>query len=103
MNINIKATNIDITPSIREYAETKIGSLSKFIERSEKEGGVKVEIEIGRLTRHHRKGDVFYAEAMVYLPKRILRAENSGPDLRAGIDEVKDKLKIEIEKYKAQY
>ena len=102
MNINIKATNIDLTPSIREYAESKIGSISKFIERFEEEGEVKVEIEIGRTTRHHKKGDVFYAEAMVYLPKKTLRAESSGPDLRAGIDDVKDKLKAEIDKYKTQ-
>ena len=40
---------------------------------------------------------------MIYLPKRILRAENTGADLRAGIDDVKDKLKAEIEKYKTQF
>lgn len=103
MNINIKATNIDLTPAIREYAEMKIGSLSKFMERFEEGGEVKVEIEIGRTTRHHKKGDVFYAEAMIYFPKKTLRAENTGPDLRAGIDDVKDKLKAEIEKYKTQF
>ena len=100
MQINIKATGLDLTPAVREYIENKIGSLDKFLKRFEAQGEVKAEIEIARTTRHHRKGNVFYAETNLYLPKRTIRAEHSDWDVRAAINMVKDKLKLKIQKYK---
>lgn len=100
MQINIKTTRLDLTPAMRVYIENKIGSLDKFLKRFEAEGEVKAEIEIARTTRHHRKGNVFYAETNLYLPKKTIRAEHSGWDIRAAIDMIKDKLKLEIQRYK---
>ncbi len=100
MNLQIKATNLDLTPAIRVYLEDKIGSLDKFIKRFEAQGEVKAEIEIARTTKHHKKGPVFYAEVNLHLPKETLRAEYSDRDVRAAIDKVKDKLKHEIERYR---
>ncbi|MBI2515152.1 ribosome-associated translation inhibitor RaiA [Candidatus Wolfebacteria bacterium] len=100
MKINLKATNLDLTPAIREYLEKRIGSLEKFVKRFEIRGEVKLEVEIARTARHHRKGNVFYAEVNLHLPKKILRAEHSDADIRAAIDKVKDKLKMELVKYK---
>jgi len=75
--------------------------LDKFISKKfEEKGEIKVEIEIARLTKHHRQGDVFYAEANIHLPRKILRAEHSDWDVRVAIDKVKDKLQQEIKKYK---
>ena len=102
MQINIKATGLDLTPAIREYIENKIGSLDKFLKRFEAKGEVKTEIEIARATRHHRKGNVFYAEANLYLPKKIIRAEHSDWDARVAIDMVKDKLKRSISRMKRE-
>lgn len=100
MQINIKATGLDLTPAVRVYIENKIGSLDKFLKRFEAQGEVKAEIEIARTTRHHRKGNIFYAETNLYLPKRTIRAEHSDWDVRVAINMVKDKLKLEIQKYK---
>lgn len=100
MQINIKATGLDLTPAVRVYIENKIGSLDKFLKRFKAQGEVKAEIEIARTTRHHRKGNVFYAEANLYLPKKIIRAEHSDWDARVAIDIVKDKLKLEIQRHK---
>jgi len=33
MRIDIKATNLELTPAIREYIEMKIGALSRFLKR----------------------------------------------------------------------
>lgn len=100
MNIIIKATQLDLTPSIREYIETKIGSLDHFMTRFEDQSEVKVEVEIARTTNHHRHGDIFQAEANLHLPRKTLRAEHSDSDIHAAIDIVKDKLHKEIIKYK---
>ena len=103
MKINIKATNLDLTPAIREYIEEKIGSLSHFLKRFEVKNEIEVFVEIARTTKHHRHGNVLYAEAIVSLGKKILRAEHFDWDIRVAIDKVKDKLQQEIKKYKEKY
>ncbi len=100
MQINIKATNLELTPAIREYIKIKIGSLSHFIKRFESKNEIEVFVEIARTTRHHRSGNVFYAEATLPLGKKVLRAEHSDWDIRVAIDEIKDRLQQEIKKYK---
>lgn len=100
MNIIIKAIKLDLTPSIREYIETKIGSLDHFLTRFEGQSEIKAEVEIARTTNHHRHGDIFQAEANLHLPHKTLRAEHSDSDIHAAIDIVKDKLHKEIIKYK---
>lgn len=60
MNINIKATNIDLTDTLTEYVHSKIGVLEKIIGNSE---DINIFIEIGRESNHHNKGeDVYMAE-----------------------------------------
>lgn len=120
MKINIKATNLELTQAIREYIEIKIGSLEHFLKRfeikKEKEFNaensigkfpagraknvIEVFVEIAHTTKHHRHGNILYAEATMHLGKKILRAEHSDWDIRVAIDKVKDKLQQEIIKYK---
>jgi len=59
-----------------------------------------VEVEVGRLTRHHRRGRVYRAEVNLAAPRLNLRAVEEGEDLRAAIDAVRDKLQREIKKFK---
>jgi len=100
MKINIKSTNLDLTPALKEYIEDKIGSVKKFLERWDPEGVVEAWVEVGRTTKHHHKGNVFRAEADLRVPGKVLRAEDEDFDIRVAIDRVRDKLKREIEKYK---
>jgi len=100
MKINVKATNLDLTPSLNIYIEKKLMPLAKFIKRFDIVGEVEIWVEVARTTKHHHKGQVFRAEADLSLPGRILRAEEELPDLRAAIDAVKDKFRLEIKKYK---
>lgn len=100
MQIIIHSKNLDITPAIREYIETKINSLDHLLQRFETQGEIKTEIEIARTTKHHKSGDVFYAEANLRLPKKNLRAEHYDSNIRTAIDEIKNKLHNEIIKYK---
>ena len=110
MKIIIKATNIKLTRSLRDFIEEKIGGLEKFLEDiltkidvfDGKKPRAECFIEIGKPSRHHRKGNVFYAEAQIPLPGKGVRSEAEREDLREAICEVKDELQRLLKKYKAR-
>ncbi len=113
MQVNINTKDIELTESLRTYVEKKVGDLERYLqgmyeendmpeEQSGERDPVMVDVEIGRTTRHHRKGDVYRAEINIDVPstKRVLRAESKKPDLHLAIDEVKDEMQREIKKYR---
>jgi len=57
---------------------------------------VRTEVEIGKTTQHHQKGDFFRAEVNVHLPHKHLRAVSETGDLYGAIDLVRDELFDEI-------
>jgi putative sigma-54 modulation protein len=95
MNIQIKGTKIELTPAIEVAVNEKIGSLSKYFDNI-----LEAEVEVGRTTLHHQRGNIFRAEVNLVVPKTIIRAVAETNDLYASINEVRDKLKQEIIKYK---
>lgn len=103
MKIILTSTNLDLTPSLKNYIEIKFGSLSRFVKRFDKEGAAEIRIEVSRTTRHHRKGSVFRAEADLRLPGKMLRAEARNRDIRLAINEVKDELQLQIRKYRTKH
>lgn len=103
MRIHLLGTDLDLTPSLKTYAEEKFGHIEKLIQRFEGEGEVELKVDLGRSTQHHHKGLVFYVDANLNLPGTLLRAEEEGEDIRGVIDVVEEKLKREIEKYRTQH
>lgn len=102
MNIDLKYTQFEPADNTEEYARKRIGSLARALKSFEKTHEITAFVEIARSTRHHRKGNVFYAEAMfeVVPGGKKFRAESTGPDIRMALDQVKEKLKKEIRRYK---
>ena len=97
MKINIKATNIELTDTIREYIEKKMKSLARYVDNS---AATVVRVNVGMETLHHQHGNVFKADINFDLPGKALRAEASKDDLYAAIDEAKDILERQIDKHK---
>jgi ribosomal subunit interface protein len=95
MNINIKTTLIDLTPSIEEAINEKIGGLEKYFDNI-----IVCDVEVGKTSEHHHKGDIYKAEVNLEVPGKILRATVVTDDLYKSINEVRDTLKLEITKYK---
>jgi len=95
MVINIKTKNIELTASIRAYVEEKIGSVKKHIHDLNGDA-VLAEIEVGKTTDHHNKGELFRAEVNLKVGGRFYRAEATADDLYAAIDDVKDELIREV-------
>ena len=93
MNITIKATHLDLTPSIKQYVEEKVGHLGKFIVAQE----AKVELE---RDRKHHTGLVFRAEVTMIVGGKVMRAEERAEDIYAAVDLLIPKLKEQIGKFK---
>ncbi len=102
MKIDLKYTQFEPADDIEEYARKRIGSLARFLKSFERHHEITMFVEIARSTRHHRKGNVFYAEATFETVPggKQFRAESNGPDIRMALDELKEKLKKEIRRYK---
>ncbi len=93
MRINIKTTNFSLTPAIQTYLEEKLNSLKKLLPNDE---SISANVELGKTTKHHQKGDIFKAEVNLVLPNRLLRVVAQEWDLRVAIDSVKDELQRKI-------
>ncbi len=99
MKIIIKATNIDLSPSINQYIEEKIGGLEKFLKKYNPEL-TEAKVEVGKTTRGQRQGEIFRAEVNLSLNGDLIRIEKTEESLHAAIDLVKDELARRIRKHK---
>jgi len=113
MKIIIKTKNTTLTRVIEDFIKEKINPLEKFIKvlhngkdinfPSGKEKPVLVAwVEIGKETRHHKKGPFFRAECQIRFTGKSVRAESFSKDLRTAIIEVKDELQRELKKEKGK-
>ena len=102
MKINIKATNLELTPDINDYVSKKIDGLEKFIDYAD--SSVQAWVEIGVTTRHHQHGDIYRAEIQLHIPheKKGVRAVSEKDALYAAIDEARDEIKRELSKIKGR-
>ena len=101
MRVILKGKNTDITPSLRQYINEKITKPAKrYLGKRKEDGAVILELEVGRVTRHHRKGTVWYAEANLSLGGAMLRASHEGENAHEVIDLVEEELLREIKKFK---
>lgn len=99
-SFNIKATNIVLTPDLRDYVERRFQSVAGVIDFADPT--LKVQVEIGRTTRHHDKGDVYRAEFNVRRAGTLARAAREAFDIRAAIDEARDALERELARAKGR-
>jgi len=111
MKIVIKTKGVKLTRALEDFIEEKISSLENFLKIFQSEeyfnhffgkGKPKIEawIEIGKTTRHHKKGPFFWAECQMRFPKRSLRSTAHSKDLKLAIVEVKDELQRQLKQYK---
>ena len=105
MQIIIKTKNLDLTDELKNFVETRIGSLKKFIDflKDESEKGktlAEVFVEVEKETEHHKNGKIFAVKIQVRLPGKSLMAQYKADDLLKAVGGAKDELKTEIEKYK---
>ncbi len=101
MNIVTRANNLEITPALRDYLDKRLGSLSKLVKSGHNEN-IETRVELGRISFHHRKGEVYFAEINLRLGKNLLRAHQESISIYSAIDEAKDELRTELLKFKGK-
>ncbi|MCU0653692.1 MAG: ribosome-associated translation inhibitor RaiA [Candidatus Pacebacteria bacterium] len=106
MNIIIKTKNIELTPSLRDFVEEKIGSLEKYFNLLQIDDdpalGATIDavVEVGKTTMHHRKGNISRAEVLLTFHRNTIRAAKSADDLEAAVIAVHDDLQRQLTDFK---
>jgi len=95
MNINIKATNYSVTPVIRQDLEEKFAGLNKYFDNIQQ-----LDLEIGLTTTSQQKGKIFFCEANLSVPKKLLRYRSEEESLNRAINACKKGLQEEVKRYK---
>jgi ribosomal subunit interface protein len=95
MKINEKGVNMQITGEIKDYLYKKLEHIEKFLNPADE--SVLCEVELGKISNHHNKGDVFRTEINLHIAGKNLRAESEMDDLFASIDIAKDDMVRELQ------
>lgn len=100
MQVIIKTRNVELTDSLEGLINKRMAGLKRLVKNFQESSELLVEVE--KETKHHRKGDIFGAEAMINLPGTKLVTRAHGENLSKVITEVKNELEREIRKYKTK-
>jgi ribosomal subunit interface protein len=84
---------MELTPAISDYLAKKLSALDKFVDK-DKQGIAR--IEVGRMDKHHHKGDVFSAEINLEFGRNKFRAVAASDDLYKAIDLMKEEIVGEV-------
>ena len=95
MRINEKGVNMQITGEIKDYLYKKLAHLEKFLNLSDE--SILCEVELGKVSNHHKNGDVFKTEINLHMAGKNLRAVSEMDDLFASIDMAKDEMVRELQ------
>ena len=90
MQLDVKGKNLEVSDSIRSYAERKLAKLERQVH-----DGTRVEIELA-VEKNPSVAENQVAEATVWLKGHTLRVREATRDMKASIDELTEKLLRQI-------
>ena len=93
MRLQVHGRNVEVTDTLREYAEQKLAKLERQLHEL-----TRVELELA-VERNPAIAAGYIAEATVWTRGPVLRARESSPDMRASIDQLADKLARQVKRY----
>jgi putative sigma-54 modulation protein len=94
MQLQVKGKNVEVSDSIRDYAETKLRKLERQLADP-----TKIELEL-TVEKNPSIAASHVAEATIWTKGPTLRARESAPDVRASIDLLVDKLERQVTRYR---
>src|SRR3954467_1930274 len=93
MQFQVKGRNLEVSDSIRSYAEEKLGKLERQLTDPPVELGLSPEKNPSIAANH-------VAEATIWTDGPVLRARESSSDMRASIDQLVEKLERQVSRYR---
>ena len=96
MRLQVKGKNVEVSDSIRRYAEDKLGKLDRQLHAL-----TQVELELC-VEKNPSISANQIAEATVFTKGPTLRAREASTDMKASIDQLTDKLLRQVEHYRAK-
>ena len=94
MRLQVKGKNVEVTDSIRRYAEEKLGKLERQLADP-----TRVELELA-VERNPSISANHVAEATIWTKGPVLRAREASADHKASIDQLVDKLERQVKRYR---
>jgi putative sigma-54 modulation protein len=90
----VKGKNLDVSDSIRSYAEDKLRKLERQLADP-----TQIELELS-IERNPSISANHVAEATIWTKGPTLRAREASADMRASIDQLVDKLERQVQRYR---
>jgi ribosomal subunit interface protein len=87
MHIDITAKNIDLTDALRNRVESELAKLEKIVGTD-----TRIYVEIGKISNHHKQGDVYKAEGKISSPGADYFADIVTDDLYTAIGDLGNEL-----------
>jgi putative sigma-54 modulation protein len=94
VRLQVKGKNVEVTDSIRQYAQQKLGKLERQLDDP-----TRVELELA-VERNRSISANHVAEATIWTKGPILRAREASADHKASIDQLADKLERQVKRYR---
>ena len=94
MRLQVKGKNVEVSPSLRQYAEAKLRKLDKQLADL-----TQVELELSEEKNPSIQAN-HVAEATVFTKGSTLRAREASPDMRASIDQLVENLERQVKRYR---
>jgi ribosome hibernation promoting factor len=94
MRLQVKGKNVEVSPALREYAESKLSKLAKQLAEQ-----TQVELELSE-EKNPSIAASHVAEATIFTKGPTLRAREASPDMKASIDQLVDKLERQVKRYR---
>jgi putative sigma-54 modulation protein len=94
MRLQVKGRNLEVSDSIRSYAEEKLRKLDRQLHEL-----TRVELELA-VERNPSISANQIAEATIWTKGPVLRAREASGDMRASIDQLTEKLLRQVEHYR---
>src|ERR1041385_8917013 len=94
MRLQVHGRNVEVTDTLREYAEQKLAKLDRQLHDL-----TRVELELA-VERNPSIAENQVAEATIWTKGPILRARESSSDMRASIDQLMVKLERQVTRYR---
>jgi len=96
MRLQVKGRNVEVSDSIRRYAEEKLGKLERQLADP-----TQVELELA-IEHNPSIADNHVAEATIWTKGPTLRARETSTSYEASIDQLVEKLERQVKRYRAK-